>query len=170
MRFKGKKPIFNIKDTWSLDCTLNPIIAEGLKKFREVMTDKETTGSFGVPSTIYHDFKVNVEDGEEAIQKGFEIWVEQIDKMIYAFEDEKNEPDTDNYNFTFEFLDKPEGAKSLKPTDEDEYQRYREDCDKHEAKVQEGLNLFARYYKNLWWQGDKMSKYYTGVRKKQQTF
>lgn len=167
MRLKGKKPIFNYKDTWSMDKTLSPIIAEGLKKYKEVV---ETSEFGGVPGTLvcemFPDTPFNHTD--EQIEMASERWYEVLDLMIYAFEDK--EPNLEDYNFEFHQVwasrreQESEGVEegrekaieenptfTIENDNEVEYNRYREDEKAHNLKVDEGLQLFGKFYKNLWW-------------------
>lgn len=171
MRLKGKKPIFNVKDTWSLDSTLNPIIAEGLKKFKEVIMGENVAGYpqqvidespnplaiHAVPGFIKddeHGAKLNP-DYDKMDDEHFNQWIKIIDKMIYTFEADKNAPKIpDNYlemhisneadkdgNFPCEF----------EVTDQVKYDNHKAADAEHHRKVQEGLVLFSKYYKSLWW-------------------
>lgn len=137
MRMKGKKPIFSYKDTWSLDQVLGPLIAEGVKKFRGVIKDRDYGG---YPATL----------------NGPEEWDDILGKIIFAFENK--EPDISNYNFSFDFIpcdDEPDKelgkAYTLRCTNDEERDRYDKDMKDHYEKVQEGLDLFSKMYHNLWW-------------------
>ncbi len=136
MRFKGKKPIFNIKDTWDLNVTLNPIIHEGLVKYKGVTQDCEFAG---VPA----DFSLG--NGDIDLQG----WLDTIDEMIFAFSG--FQVDIDDYNFKFKHLKTKDGGFSIITDNETEYQRYIEDDKAANERKQKGLELFARYYQNLWW-------------------
>lgn len=124
MRLRGKKPIFDIRDTYSLNSVLSPIIAAGLKRFREVSEMPDFSDRFGTPIEIYCEF------GEEQAAKE---WKNIIDKMIYAFD-----------------VDEPVAPNSIFSCD-DSFENYKSLCDDHHKKVQEGLELFAKYYLSLWW-------------------
>ncbi len=135
MRMKGKKPIFNYRDCWSMDFTLSPIIHAGIVKFREELA-KHPCGGFPC------DFSDEENDpmGENSMKE----WLEVIDKMAYAF-DEAAEPDVLDYDFTFKF-----NGGSLEPTNQEEYNRFQRDEAEHHEKRKEGLELFAKYFNNLW--------------------
>ena len=135
MRLRGKKPIFNIKDTWSLDSTLSPIIAGALKKFKEVSTMPKHKDWFGTPSSLCEGLT-----HEESTL----LWAEIIDKMIYAFDSE--EPEIPDGIYTMELFGK-EVSKEV----EDKREEFRQVEIKHYNKVSEGLELFGKYYQNLWW-------------------
>ena len=70
-------------------------------------------------------------------------WEDTLTSMLYAFEG--NAPDMGPYDFGFNF---DEGR--ITRSNEEEYERYMTDVLAHEAKVQEGLDLFAKHYHSLW--------------------
>ena len=130
MRLKGKKPIFNVKDTWSLDSALNPIIAEGLKKFKDVIMSDNVAGypqqvidESPNPLSI-HAVPGFIKDGEHGAKLN-----PDYDKM------------DDSGNFPCEF----------EITDQEKYDNHKANDAEHHRKVQEGLELFSKYYKSLWW-------------------
>lgn len=140
------------KDTFSLDMTLSPIIYAGLSKFHDVLEQKNREGGcLGVPSEYCANPDVDVTDQE------VQDWLDDIKKMMYAFENK--EPDISLYNFNLEFVPVPGGVArencSIPYTIEcdnlEEKARYYADCDGHERLVQEGLNLFSLRYRSLWW-------------------
>ncbi len=92
MRMKGKKPIFNYKDCWSLDNVLSDIIYAGLVKFKEELVDHPFKG---------HPIDFCDEAGDST-DTSFQEWIDTIDKMIYAF-DLSQEPDIGDYNFSFNY-------------------------------------------------------------------
>lgn len=135
------------KDTWSLDCALNPIIAAGLKKFLEVKAEKDM---FGVPGVIANKYP------EGDIDEADKEWQEVLEKMLYAFD--TPEPDIRAYDFKLDMqLIKddtlPEGSRRCEflCSNEEEYARYKADLAVHEEKVVEGHRLFGEYYRYLWW-------------------
>src|SRR5690606_36136296 len=99
MRMKGSKPIFNDKDTWNMDATLAPIICEGLKKFKEVISDPECIAVYPCKVINAFDFGYGVEMEDDCIKE----WHKIIDEMIYAF-DSTNEPNISDYDFDLEFM------------------------------------------------------------------
>ena len=105
-------------DTWSMDCTLAPIILPMLKQLKET--------KHGVPSSIVH----TADGGEIPFKRAEKKWDTILDKMIWSFEqivDENNDDQFFNvgkYNVV----------------------AHR----KHEKKIQEGLELFGKHYRDLW--------------------
>ncbi len=156
MHMKGKKPIFNYKDTFSLDNTLSPIICEGLKKFKEVLSERDSEGKcYGTPWSCYEAVGAKPDYwDEEQDNEAVELWFSILDKMIYAFEDAS--PEIDDYDFRID-MNKTEDYSednrryTMEVVNQEEYDRYKNDLMLHEEKVREGLELFSKYYKDLWW-------------------
>lgn len=154
--YQNRKGIqFSIKDTWSLDMTLSPIILSALKKFKEVITDSKRSSWVGVPSLVMVEINPNTfEYTEEELEKGSKLWLEILDKMLYAF-DLKGEPKITDYNFSFkhesEKLDDGSFSYHIETNNKQEYERYKKDEEDHHKKVEEGHILFGKFYKCLWW-------------------
>lgn len=146
MRMRGKKPIFNRKDCWDLRSTLAPVIAEGLKKFHSEMVRlrEEDHPYRGAPTLVDCDIsQLGAEEHDKKFEESYDEWLDTIAKMIYAFEDEENSPCPTDFEVEFD------GA--FKVNDEEKYNQFREAEKEHNAKVEEGLELFAKYYRSLWW-------------------
>lgn len=152
MIYKKGKWQASYKDTYSLDHTLSPIIYAGLKRFHDVLEQKNREGGcLGVPSEYCANPDVDVTDQE------VQNWLDDIKKMMYAFENK--EPDIGLYDFNLEMVPVPGGVAkegmSIPYTIEcdnlEEKARYYADCEEHERLVQEGLNLFSLRYSSLWW-------------------
>ena len=80
-----------------------------------------------------------------------EKWFEILAKMIFAFDD-KNEPDVSSYKIGFELSsDKSGGFCSISVSNQEGYDQYYKDMEDWDKKKQEGLDLFAKHYNNLWW-------------------
>lgn len=152
MKYTGRTGwVASKKDTWDLQEVFNPIILAGLQKFT---AEKR----YGVPGAIFVEVKdtYTTEDTNEASV----LWEQILQDMIYAFKNEK--PDLDNYDFEFYWTlansDIKVDMKDIPPntgmnilsTNETELARYRADEKAHEIKVQNGLDLFAKYYNCLW--------------------
>jgi len=131
------------KDTYSLDVALRPIIAAGLRKFIEVAKDK------GVPGVLCED--------DTPFEESRLLWLNTLEKMLYAFE--SKEPDINDFDFDFEFITDNKVVASIQDdvpytievVGKQNYEKFRELEKEYEQRVQEGLDLFAKYYKNLWW-------------------
>jgi len=143
--------IFKYKDVISLDETLSPIILAGLKKFKEELIECKC-GSY--PAKMYE--LVGVGDMEPTIgqdEMAWQMWLEVIDKMIYAF-DQDEQPNMDFYDFDFVMDSFPteEGftRMSIDVTNQAEYDRFREDENDWYEKCKEGRMLLSEYFDSLW--------------------
>ena len=152
MRYSKGRWQASYKDTFSLDQTLSPIIYAGLSKFHSVLEQKNREGKcLGVPSEYCTNPDIDITDQE------VQDWLDDIKKMMYAFENK--EPDMSLYDFKLTMVPVPGGiAKegmgvpyTIECDNEEEKARYYADCDEHERLVQEGLDLFAKQWKSLWW-------------------
>lgn len=145
MRYSKGRWIASYKDTYSLDCTLSPIIYAGLSKFHEVLEKRnKEKGCLGVPDEYMKDPEQWVTDSD------VQDWLDDIKKMMYAFGD--TGPDITEYDFKTLMIPVPEKkGYTLQSTNKSERDRYHNDCKIHEEKVQEGLNLFGQKFKSLWW-------------------
>lgn len=95
--------------------------------------------------------------------KTFDEWLETIDKMIYAFDhivneerytDELEETLGVTWDGVIETKKLPDGNYELVHTDkyDDELMaRYRDEQHKVTEKINEGLMLFGKYFRHLWW-------------------
>lgn len=153
-------------DTWSLDHTLALIIYPALLQLKAT--------KHGVPSEFaetggedYHSqdsFDFYKEDQNEMFEKKCEQWDEILDKMIWSFEQILKDDYDRLYHHGSSDWDFVESDKMfpnpvtgvMEPT----YQMVDKNPDSHwydheghvlhEARIQEGLELFGKYYRNLW--------------------
>jgi hypothetical protein len=150
---KKRKEIVKIHDydVWNLDYTLSLIILPSLKEYKEELLDNPW-----FPQT------------EEI--KNLNDWVIIIDKMIWSFEHIVDESWEDEYRDSYKvktWLPKPK--RDEKPFVRDEkitgslistcfgfYDKERfgksdyEGMKKEEEKIQEGLELFGKFFRFLW--------------------
>ena len=153
-------------DTWSLDHTLAKIIYPALLQLK--------VEKHGIPGIFvevggedYIDqksFDFYAESHDEAWKEGAKRWDEVLDKMIWSF----LQIATDDYSSQYHHGDadydwiktdnmypNPINGK-LEPTyqmvdknPEDHWYDY-VGHQLHEERIQEGLDLFGKYYRNLW--------------------
>ena len=107
-------------DTWNMDSTLALIIHPMLIQLRDT--------SHGYPGEF-----ANVDEGGKG--GGYDAWLIVLNHMIWAF----NEIIQDDY--TSKFYNERTG-----PDDKDWIAKTME----HERRIQEGINLFAQFYRSLW--------------------
>lgn len=117
----------NPKETWNLDVNLAKYIIPRLKKFKELNNDYPGISEMDTP----------------------EKWDEALDKMIQAFE---YVIDLDEY-----WLDDPryDYTDIMFGKNKEFYEKIKENKITEDirrlAAINEGLQLFAKYYMNLWW-------------------
>jgi hypothetical protein len=152
MYIKKGKPCFGYKDTWSMGCTLAPIITSGLIKFREEWL-KSGNGMAGTVISDLLDMGVVTSLGENIWEFTSEDWVKMdqvflhfLDEMIFAFDD--NEPDNMEFNLRFlprdlDFTEEEREANKL------EHSRYRKVLKEHQDRCDKGRMLFAEYFNAL---------------------
>lgn len=153
MRFKGKKPIFSVQDTYSLDETLKPMIGAGVKKFLEVVKvqNEAGEGAFVIPGCFFKEAKN--EYTEEEMSVATECWFEVLEKIIYSF----NSKEIDLPNGVLEMKTTTDGGEfgmsefEIIVHDQEAYDKNHRDNADQDKKVKEGLDLFAEHFNNLWW-------------------
>ena len=112
--------------------TLSDIIIKWLEGFKEY---HKVHPFAGVPARYIDD---GFEHSDEQVDEGIKEFHEEIDKVIYALKDElpeHPEPLEENVNWNV----KTEADKV-----------WLKQCEEHEKKVREGLELFGQIYTNLW--------------------
>ena len=151
-------------DTWSLDCTLAKIIYPALLQLKDnkqgVPADFAEVGGEQYSPQCSFDFY------EESSSATFDIrvkqWDEVFDKMIWSFRQIAND-DVDNKYHHGEIEWAETSFTAINPmTGQSEEFHKMSDANPdshwydveghmlHEARIQEGLDLFAKYYRNLW--------------------
>lgn len=151
-------------DTWSMDCTLSPLILPMLKQLKETKHGSGFIDMEDVPehlrttTTADYDPQKTFDFYEENVPEGGDIharydWV--LDEMIWAFE-QLNNPDHEQ-----QFWKRmPEMDMDDYPEDEGQLTRpirwkVEGECDwegliKHQDRIQNGCRLFGKYYQTLW--------------------
>lgn len=154
-------------DTWSFDHTLAHIIYPALLQIKE--QKQGVPGDFiddigGEDYVDQQSFDFYKESYDEAFNKKCEAWNECLDKMIWSFEQIIKDnydsqyhhgetdydwvesdvlypnPVTGKMEKTFQMVDKNPDAHWY------DYEGHQ----LHEKRIQEGLELFGKYFRNLW--------------------
>ena len=132
---------FDDTECWNLDDTMAMFILPRLKLFAEHTNGYP--GTDDVPT--------------------FEKWQEILNKMIYAFdhivnEDQYREEAEKRLGIDFlkiyEFVKQPDGSSIMERTpayDEKAMEAYHAEEMEIRDKIAEGLELFGKYFQNLWW-------------------
>ena len=153
-------------DTWNLDNTLAHIIYPALVQLK---AEKN-----GVPSEFaevggedfvqQESFDFYSETYDEAWKKGLERWDEILDKMIWSFEqlvkgnyNDKYFHGTAEYDWVKSDKTYPNPItgkieKTYQMVDKNPNDHWFDDVGfrLHEERIQEGLELFGKYYRSLW--------------------
>lgn len=120
----------------------------------------------GIPLSMYpegydHMQREDESDEEYAIRErkaqaeGEKKWTETLDKMIFAFESHRNKDWEEQFWIVHPEIDwtpqEPDenGLYPLKWKVEGQFDR--EGYDAYQARIEEGLSLFAKHYSSLWW-------------------
>jgi len=142
-------------DTWSMDSTLASIILPMLKQLKEtthgspMLTAHEQTSE----SSFQYCFPFYAEGDKEAWKRGHEEWKEILDKMIWSFEqintDWEQQFQSGKLDFTF-VKDEETNLFKVEYGPNNTYKYDYEGVEKHVERMQEGFELFGKYYRNLW--------------------
>ena len=156
---KGERKI-NIQidpyDTWNLDHTMAMILYPALLQLKEI--------KHGLPSEFaevggedWHDqlcFDFYSETTSECFALGEKRWDEVMDKMIWSFQ----QLALDNYDDKYHHGEMKMGWTDMDSNglstmiDENPGDHWYDHVGHllHHDRIQEGLDLFGRYYRNLW--------------------
>jgi len=153
-------------DTWNMDSTLAPIILPMLKKLRK---EKHGSGFVDLQDVPEHLRYSTKEDWDS--QKSFEFYDEHefkegeadiharwnwvLDEMIFAFEhlvDDSWEEAYSSGEFDIVWVpdDKHSNLKRMEHGPNHTYKCDYEGLQKVYDRIDNGLRLFGRYYRNLW--------------------
>ena len=114
----------------------------------------------GYPSCLIPEEKwEEISAGKEVVKEGRDIreehgmkeWNKILDKIIWSFENHDNEPmptEPENYDPRCNMIKYDDGSTEYEHLDDRPWDWT--ECEAHDKKVQEGLDLFAKYYKDLW--------------------
>lgn len=136
-------------DTWSLDVVLAPVIMAALIAYKEScdLCPAEFANFAGSLENRQQSFEFYIWSDDEIESRSMKAWIETVDKMIWSFEqissywDEKyyRRDPTKMFSQKNSYLANPH-----KPW----FDRVGHEI--HDARIQEGLDLFAKYYRAFW--------------------
>jgi hypothetical protein len=147
-------------DTWSMDHTLSLIVLPMLKQLKErkhgAPADMEGFGRCSYNNGTQTHFGFYKQGDEDADAAGFTQWDGILEKMIWSFTEIVKDEDPDFWivkpvwhdKWDDNWVEEENGMSRLKiksagKVDTDAMREYHK-------KVQEGLSLFGKYYRNLW--------------------
>jgi hypothetical protein len=173
-KFKKRRQYIKIDrwDTWSMDSTLAPIILPMLKQLKATKHGSGMVDLEDVPEHLrytnhetYEDQKTfefyneNDEDNPQHCSGVHERWDWVLDEMIFAFEhlvddaweDKYRSGEMDHYSepCSWDENGKPT-LYTMKEGPEHTYKCDYEGLQKEWARVDNGLRLFGKYFRNLW--------------------
>lgn len=127
-------------DAWNTDSTLALIIVPVLQKLKKY--------THGYPSEFVQD------DEDEDGSKGMAAWAAILDKMIWAFEQCNEDYEKQYYSGEVDIYwepceDNPEFNRMMHGP-KHTFKVDLEGMAAHEERMQEGFDLFGKYYRNLW--------------------
>ena len=129
---------YSKKELWSLDHTITDFVLPRLKAFRHGESNDVTEGGpAGVPMLDGYDADKLGDAESDAM---YQDWLDILDKMIQAFEyHQLGMRDVDGWDNV-----------SIWSAEEEHWTTYREEEDRREKVIEEGLALFGKYYQALW--------------------
>lgn len=143
-------------DTWNLDHSLALIIYPALVQLKEVKHG--VPGEFAQVGGEGYDGQQSFDFYSETVDECYEIgvarWNEVLDKMIWSFQQLCFDSYDDKYHhgeMKVEWEDIP-GSKLWKMVDGNPGEHWYDHVGHmlHEERIQEGLELFGKYYRSLW--------------------
>ena len=142
-------------DTWNMDSTLALIIVPMLKQLRNTSHSSAMLTPFEQTSegSSQYCFPFYAEGDKLAWDCGHEEWQEILDKMIWSFEqintDWEQQFQSGKLDFTF-VKDEETNLSKVEYGPNNTYKYDYEGSAKHTERMQEGYELFGKYYRNLW--------------------
>jgi hypothetical protein len=139
-------------DVWSADHTMAFIILPILKKLKTDKHGGPNTDDKDVPEELRATKKENEWDTDD---NWFKRWDWIMDEMIWTFEqitDDDNHKQFYSGVADIEFVpceDNPE-LSTIQKTAKDTFKLDIEGLKAHEARIDNGLRLFGKYYRGLW--------------------
>lgn len=131
--------IIETHDTWNLDTTLAKIILPALLQYRNAKTGSpsELSRVGGEDYEDQYSFDFYIESMDDSFNIGLTRWNTILDKMIWSFK----QIALDDYSELYYIKNSSETGQSA-------YDATGHSL--HEEQIQEGLDLFAKYYRSLW--------------------
>ena len=135
-RYQKMRFGYSKRELWSLDHTITDFVLPRLKAFRHGESNDVTEGGpAGCPMLDGYDADKMGDAESDAM---YQEWLDILDKMIQAFEYHKLGMTDVKTN------------SSLWVQGGDEYKEYRNEEERREQIIKEGLALFGKYYQALW--------------------
>jgi hypothetical protein len=151
-------------DTWGLDHTLALIIYPALLQLKATKQGVPNEFADDGSSSKQDSFEFYQESYDDAWKAGLERWDETLDKMIWAFEqllkadyDEQYHHGEPKYDWVKTDKQYPNPVTGImeatyKMVDKNPDDHWYDSVGhlKHEERIQEGLELFGKYFRSMW--------------------
>ena len=158
MRISKGRPQFGFRDTYCADSALSPIIAAWLRKFVATITEPGKDHRKGLPGGLPQEYlnKPDTESDEEW-ELCFNMFLNEIAEMIWAFD-----PDPEPYYHGGYHEGPHHGEVSyhggerctrwdMEPNNKEAWDQSLRDREAWYKRRQQGFDLFAKRFNNLWW-------------------
>ena len=132
-------------DVWNMDHTLALIALPMLKRLREVKHGAPKVDDFDCPQHLWSSNAKPRENEWDLDEHWFARWDYVLDEMIWAFEQEVDDNDTDKFYDHSKVDDKAKLSDQIGQIKVDT-----EGLNHHEHRKAMGFKLFGKYYQALW--------------------
>jgi hypothetical protein len=141
-------------DTWSMDSTLTPIILPMLQQLKQSKHGAPFVEDEDVPEDLRSTSAPAKEHDWDTDDNHFKRWDWVIDQMIWSFE-ELNKDDWEKQFYSGEsdiqwLEDEATGHSIMEHGPNHTYKWDKDGYMKHNERIQNGLVLFGKYFRNLW--------------------
>ena len=141
-------------DTWNMNSTLAMVVVPMLKQLKEkkhgapLVADKDVPAELRSTAAAPKEFPWDIDNNH------FARWDWVLDEMIWAFEQYLPETDWETQYWSGEadwvFEELPDGNTEMKEGPNHTHKLDEKGHKAHTKRIQNGINLFAKYYGNLW--------------------
>ena len=162
MRYSKGKYVFNNKEVYGVEVTLNKVILGYLQKLHDSLSK---SACHGVPMRyVEQQAKIDGVDAYEVdVDKADILRMKDIEELIWVFSAE--EPDISSYDFHIDMVTDEGREPAMKGTTpvkfvttglngkdgEVEKERYHQDMLEYDKRKKEGYKLFGEIYNDLSW-------------------
>lgn len=140
-------------DTWDAHSTLSLIIFPLLKKFKGTPHGSPFTDDADVPENLRSTNAAPKENEWDLDEHHHARWEWIIDEMIWTFEQDTIDWEEKYYSGKVDMRTKKTGDANWSELVEGPNHTFQVDSegmDKHRARMDNGMRLFAKYYQSLW--------------------
>jgi hypothetical protein len=158
---KAETIIIDDFDVWNLDHTLALIIVPALKVLKKKKQGAPFVKNEDVPKHLRatdEEMKINDAGGGDTDKHYFDRWDWVLDEMIWAFQQKLEDWEESYYSGEtdvnwIKIKEKDEEGEDMYEMVNGPNHTFEVDMEgtkKHQKRIDEGIMLFAKYYKGLW--------------------